>query len=195
MGLNDSYQVVRSNILMSSPLPTVSQANSIVLQQEQQREIKNVANPLEVDSSAFLVHQRQQSFPNRSLNHPTMHPTVPSSQGSHHGPNHIGLQPPTYSQPFHNNPGGIRSNVQCKYCRKPGHTIEKCYKLQRMRGQGDKGRRLAASVQQSDSGMPFIESSSVQPTGHHTLTSEQYEQLIALLSKQNMEVTPNLENQ
>ena len=63
-----------------------------------------------------------------------------------------------------------------------------------MKGQGDRGRRLVASVQQSDSGMSFLESSSIQPIGHHILTSEQYEQFIALLSKQNMEVTPHLEN-
>jgi len=31
MGLNDSYQLVRSSILMMNPLPSVSQAISIVL--------------------------------------------------------------------------------------------------------------------------------------------------------------------
>ena len=59
MGLNDSYQVVKSSILILNPLPTMSQASSMVLQEEQQREIKNVANPLEIESSSFLVHQRQ----------------------------------------------------------------------------------------------------------------------------------------
>ena len=77
-----------------------------------------------------------------------MHSTMPSSQGSHHGPNHVGSQPPNYLQPFHSNPGGRRSNVQCNYYRKPGYTIDKCYRLQRMKGQDDRGRRLAASVQQ-----------------------------------------------
>ena len=32
-----------------------------------------------------------------------------------------------------------------------------------------------------------------ESVGNHTLTSEQYEQLLALLSKQNMQVTPNVE--
>lgn len=40
MGLNEAYQVVKSNILMLNPLPSVSQACSIVIQEEQQREIK-----------------------------------------------------------------------------------------------------------------------------------------------------------
>jgi len=35
MDLNDCYQAVRSNILMMNPLPSVSQASSIVLQEEQ----------------------------------------------------------------------------------------------------------------------------------------------------------------
>ena len=73
--------------------------------------------------------------------------------------------------------------MQCNYCKKPGHTIDKCFKLQRLRGQSDKGRRVAASVQQNDS----LISSNMAPdssTGQYTLSSEQYDQLLALLSKQ-----------
>jgi len=42
---------------------------------------------------------------------------------------------------------------------------------------------------------PGSEHISMQPdvAGNHTLTSEQYEQLLALLSKQNWQVTPNVE--
>ena len=190
MGLNDSYQVVRSSILMMNPLPTVNQASSLVLQEEQQREIKNVTNKFEMDSSAFLAHQRQHSLPNRSQTHPSLQ----NSQGLQHGSSSIGSQQTGHLQLPYNNLGGRKSTVQCNYCRKRGHTIDKCYKLQRLRGQNDRGRRLAASVQHSNSGLPVPKAASVQSTRQHTLTSEQYEQLIALLSKQNMEVTPNLEN-
>ncbi|KAJ8431076.1 hypothetical protein Cgig2_033684 [Carnegiea gigantea] len=122
------------------------------------------------------------------------HPSLQNSQGLQHGSSSIGSQPTGHLQLSYNNLGGRKSTIQCNYCRKPGHTIDKCYKLQRLRGQNDRGRRLAASVQHSDSGLPVPEAASVQSTRQHTLTSEQYEQLIALLSKQNMEVTPNLEN-
>ncbi|KAH7569016.1 hypothetical protein JRO89_XS06G0089500 [Xanthoceras sorbifolium] len=39
MGLNDSYNVVRSNILMITPLPNVRQAYSLVNQEEMQRQV------------------------------------------------------------------------------------------------------------------------------------------------------------
>jgi len=59
MGLNEAYQVVRSNILMLNPLPSVSQACSIVIQEEQLREIKT-HHQAEFGSSAFLSQQRMQ---------------------------------------------------------------------------------------------------------------------------------------
>ena len=69
---------------------------------------------------------------------------------------------------------------------------DKCFKLQRMRGGSiDRGKRIAAHVQQFDS----TESASEPTTGQHTLTSAQYEQLMSLLSKHNMAVTPNTEEQ
>jgi len=53
--LNESYQVVRSNILMLNPLPSVSQASGMVLQEEQQREMKHFSGQhTEIESSAFL---------------------------------------------------------------------------------------------------------------------------------------------
>ena len=51
---------------------------------------------------------------------------------------------------------------------------------------------MVASVQQSDSLLP-IEPVSASSTGQHTLTSEQYEQLMTLLSKQNVVIAPHTE--
>lgn len=39
MGLNDSYLLIRGNILMMTPLPTVSQAYALLIQEERQREV------------------------------------------------------------------------------------------------------------------------------------------------------------
>ena len=39
MGLNESYKIVRSNILMMSPLPNVRQAYSMIIQEETQQQI------------------------------------------------------------------------------------------------------------------------------------------------------------
>ena len=39
MGLNDTYVVVRGNVLMTHPMPQIGQALSMILQEERQREI------------------------------------------------------------------------------------------------------------------------------------------------------------
>ncbi|KAJ8423970.1 hypothetical protein Cgig2_008589 [Carnegiea gigantea] len=99
---------------------------------------------------------------------------------------HYGSQPPVQ---YHAIPTGRKPNVQCNYCRRPGHTIDKSYKLQSLRRQTKKGKRLAATAQNTGSGLPFVAIGSDHSTeqqgaiGHHTVTYEQYEQLIALLSK------------
>ena len=63
--------------------------------------------------------------------------------------------------------------------------------LKRLRGQNDNGKRVVALVQQLDSNGPIL----YQSLGQHTLMSEQYAQVLALLSKQNMEVTTNVPTQ
>ena len=37
MGLNSSYTIVRGNILMMTPFPSISQAYSLLVQEERQR--------------------------------------------------------------------------------------------------------------------------------------------------------------
>lgn len=44
MGLNVRYTVVRGNILMLKPFPTVSQAYAILVQEEKQREVSSATN-------------------------------------------------------------------------------------------------------------------------------------------------------
>ena len=127
MGLNDSYRGVRSNILMMNPLPSVSQASSIVLQEEQQREIKPTPIPFDTESTAFLSQHRPQSF--RSKNMAPNH-SQPQHSQLHHATRgqsytHTGL--PRKSIPQQ------QGSVQCNYYKKLGHTIDKCYKLQRQR--------------------------------------------------------------
>jgi len=84
------------------------------------------------------------------------------------------------------------------YCKKPGHTIDKCYKLQRIKSQPHRGRRIAAAlVHQSENVLPFFESSATVPStsGQHTLSSEKYAKVLALLSKQDVEITQPVESQ
>ena len=55
MGLNDSYKAVRAQILMMKPLPSVSTANSIIIQEERQREIHTSPSALNTDAVAMHV--------------------------------------------------------------------------------------------------------------------------------------------
>ncbi|KAH0642358.1 hypothetical protein KY290_033951 [Solanum tuberosum] len=54
MGLNDVYTVVRGNILMMNPLPTMAQAFSILVQKEKQREVKP-SHRAHLDSTSLAV--------------------------------------------------------------------------------------------------------------------------------------------
>ncbi|XP_074313582.1 uncharacterized protein LOC141648764 [Silene latifolia] len=54
MGLNDSYGVVRGNILMMNPIPNINVVYSLLIQEEKQREI-STPSPLNAESSAMAA--------------------------------------------------------------------------------------------------------------------------------------------
>ncbi|XP_019259440.1 PREDICTED: uncharacterized protein LOC109237572 [Nicotiana attenuata] len=101
MGLNEVYTIVRGSILMMKPLPSMAQAFSLLVQEEKQREFKP-NNHLNLNSTSLHVNanpQHQGSFGTRSFR--TNYTVNNGNKG----------------RPF------------CDYCKKPGHTKEKCYKL------------------------------------------------------------------
>ena len=82
----------------------------------------------------------------------------------------------------------------CNYCRRNGHTIDRCFKLQRQRGNArhvDRGKRLAATAQYEDTTSSDQEQQSVL-----FFTQDQYAKLIAMMNKHNLEtsVTPSGES-
>lgn len=115
MGLNAEYKTIRGNILMIKPLPSVNQAYNIVLPEEKQRSIQPVLQPLPFESSAMISHQK---FPNKFSNYrQSSQPGIQRSQNN-----------------------DKRDGPFCNYCRKPGHTIDKCRKLE------NKNKKVAATV-------------------------------------------------
>ncbi|KAL8110493.1 hypothetical protein AgCh_026274 [Apium graveolens] len=66
MGLSDTYNVVRSNILMMSPLLNVRQAYSLVFQDETQRQM--TSESLENFSIAAAIQSRPSNFSNKFKN-------------------------------------------------------------------------------------------------------------------------------
>ncbi|XP_054804216.1 uncharacterized protein LOC129307314 [Prosopis cineraria] len=58
MGLNSSYQSVRSQMLLMNPLPTVNQAYSMVCKEETQRTLSSSPSPLHTEGSTMAARGR-----------------------------------------------------------------------------------------------------------------------------------------
>lgn len=130
MGLNESYKTVRGNILMISPLPSVSHAYQMILKEEKQRDVYSTSR-IQNDSAALYS-----------------------------GNDRFGK-----TQPKGNNPGAVadkRTQLFCRYCKKQGHAIEKCFKLHGFPGGNGnmRGRKVAGNrvwVRCKDLGMVMME--------------------------------------
>ncbi|XP_060188843.1 uncharacterized protein LOC132617784 [Lycium barbarum] len=99
MGLNDVFIGVRSNILLSAPLPSIGQAYSLVIQDEKQREIHSSPS-YPTDAGSFVANTQPEERRNNDYR---------GNRGNF------------YEQK--------KETVMCSYCKKIGHTIEKCYKI------------------------------------------------------------------
>ncbi|XP_019260484.1 PREDICTED: uncharacterized protein LOC109238464 [Nicotiana attenuata] len=104
MGLNEVYTVVRGNILMMNPLPTIAQAFSILIQEEKQHEVRP-QNQLNLESVSMNVH----SQPNNGFRTNYNQVTNTGNQFNRSG----------YRGP----------RMFCDDCKRQGHTKDKCYKL------------------------------------------------------------------
>ncbi|XP_074352191.1 uncharacterized protein LOC141691365 [Apium graveolens] len=103
MGLNDSFNIMRGSILMKSPLPSVGQVYSLLLQEETQRKIHSTSHFMA--GYASLNVNSSSSYPSGQLGN-----TAPYNS-------------------FSKKPGNDTRKLHCNYWKKPGHLIEKCYKL------------------------------------------------------------------
>ena len=61
MGLNDDYNSIRGNILIMSPLPSISQVYSMLIQEEKQREIRSSGHFLADSASLAVEHSNSSS--------------------------------------------------------------------------------------------------------------------------------------
>lgn len=153
MGLNDSYTIARGNILMISPLPTIAQVYSLLLQEEKQREIQSDVHFLTNFASLYASGSR--NFQNRTC--------------------YDGRKPLFFN-----------------FCKRNGHTEDKCYKKHGYldkSGQGDrygkfnpnkfKGKSVVAYARSWQEMEDVPSTSSGVVPGH---TAEQHQQLLSMLS-------------
>ncbi|XP_019255454.1 PREDICTED: uncharacterized protein LOC109234064 [Nicotiana attenuata] len=163
-GLNESYSTVKSNILMISPLPSVSKAYSMLQHDERQRKT-SPAPSFSSDSVSFSA----------------------SSTSSTHSQNHGGQKP--FNQKIHFESKKSVQPMTCRYCKKPGHTIEKCYKLHGFPSdfKFTKNKRSASCVQaEGTNSAPSISFMEQPSPVNHGFTTEQYQHLLTLLKQSHI---------
>ncbi|KAK3037908.1 hypothetical protein RJ639_031799 [Escallonia herrerae] len=102
MGLHDTYNIVRTNILMMSPLPNVRQAYSLVIQEETQRQM--TPESTENFSIAAAIQRRGNNFSNKSKDKHCKH----------------------CNREGHTIESCRTLKFHCKYCDRKGHTEDRC---------------------------------------------------------------------
>ncbi|KAL8152993.1 hypothetical protein V2J09_010753 [Rumex salicifolius] len=166
VGLNDSYNSVRTNVLMMKPVPTLAEVYQLVLQDDSQRELRSTPS-VASDSTALHSFNKFQNSSSKSSgsSYSGGRGSSPQSQGGRGGGR-----------------GDRRSNFFCDHCKMQGHTIDRCYKLHCYPSQkpDSKPQSRSSSFSAEASG------SQSDTDSAHTLTKEQYNQLLALLGKADL---------
>ncbi|XP_019238963.1 PREDICTED: uncharacterized protein LOC109219019 [Nicotiana attenuata] len=180
MGLNETYTSVKRNFLLMKPLPDIDSVYAMLIEDESQAEVQ-ISNSVFSPESASFSTNVQKPMNSRMQFDTTRESTRvqrPFTQRINFDPTKKG-----------------NSSLMCRYCKKPGHLIENCYKLHGYPpGFGSKFRRPTAFAQISDppdmgaTDNSASESSKVIPLDilGNILTKEQYDQLLNLLQQSKM---------
>ncbi|KAH0656157.1 hypothetical protein KY285_031039 [Solanum tuberosum] len=112
MGLNEVYTVVRGSILMVNPLPSMAHAFSTLSQEENRREFKPTNQFIMESTSVIAGSSGASSYKTFKTNYsPNIYPPRPNYSPGSSSSSHSGRRP------------------MCEYCKRQGHTKDKCYKL------------------------------------------------------------------
>lgn len=156
MKLHESYSQIKSNILMMSPLPSISQAYRILVAELKHKDIGKQSLTLN-EALGFAAE--------KSHNKPSYYHIEATyrNKGS------------TRTGRFHSN-NKKQSNLVCEHCHMTGHTANKCYKLHgypQTHPRHNIGRKMANSAQNQGSVITA-----------NNFTSEQYSYLMNLINKE-----------
>lgn len=128
MKLNDGFEVVRGSILMLNPLPSISHAYRLLMQEEKHKQLyqpnTNIHEPVAFTASNIRYYDqekyRQVAYQNNNTRDPAQR----------------------------------RINYYCDHCKIPGHSIQRCYKLNGNQGYGGNpgygGKKMASNVEFDD---------------------------------------------
>ena len=201
VGLNDVYKGVRGNILMSRPLPNVSEAYYMLLQEEHQREMSSEVHMIPQSAALYNSCNNSQEPLGLMSKNPSHNLSGRTNSYKGHSFPHSNNNSSSDNYPHNGYPPrnmAVRKPLYCDHCKFTGHTIQKCYKLHGY-PPGHRlyrGKRLAASVTQDQEGVSWLDDTHYN-TSHQdsakpalalpTLNSEQYQQLMTLLGQQQTE--------
>lgn len=153
MKVHEKYSHTKSTILMMNPLPTVSKAYGLLLQEETHRNLSNIKTQFNLETAAFYARKFNDS----------------KSQ----------QQPSSIRIPGQSVDSGIgttrnfvytRNKLFCEHCKMRNHTKDKCYKLHGYPVDFKKSKRVAASVLMADS----LENNEADDMVNMTVTQKQH---------------------
>ncbi|KMT00075.1 hypothetical protein BVRB_1g019020 [Beta vulgaris subsp. vulgaris] len=156
---------------MKSPLPSVNQAYHALLEEERQREITG-SSTIDPEASAMAAFNKKFQS---SFNHKTQ------TQTHDHQRN---------PQTFTNYRGNTfkKNNYYCDHCKCPGHSTERCYKLNgyppnhkfyNNNGQNNgKGKKVVAYCHGSQEG-----NETGNASDQHMISQDQYNHLMDMITK------------
>ncbi|XP_022631992.1 uncharacterized protein LOC111240719 [Vigna radiata var. radiata] len=108
-GLNDSYNSVRTQILLMEPLPSINRVFSLIIQQERQERHDSRFNNQNTEIKVLAnTTDKQNQWRNDQTWKPNGRANGPRNQGRGRGRN-------------------SNNEKQCSYCHKMNHTADKCY--------------------------------------------------------------------
>jgi len=189
---------------MSRPLPNVSEAYYMLLQEEHQREMSSEVHLVPQSAALYnTVSSNQDSLGLMSknagyntFNGKNSYNSNLNEMSSHHSSGDYPHNPSNGNSNYPPPRGtAARRQLFCEHCKITGHTIQKCYKLHGY-PPGHRlyrGKRVAASVTQEQDCVSWLEDTHCSTNNQApalalpTLNSEQYQQLMSLLSKQQSE--------
>lgn len=110
-GLNEKYSIIRSQILMSKPLPDLDEICNILDQDDIQRQFNSVITPAAFQVSHGVSQSTTLSSPSNS-----------ATSGALAGDSNASTQ--SVVNAFQRKPGAV-----CSHCGNTGHVADRCYKL------------------------------------------------------------------
>ncbi|XP_021763427.1 uncharacterized protein LOC110728098 [Chenopodium quinoa] len=169
MKVHDKYSHIKSTILMMNPLPTVSKAYSLLLQEQTHMNLSNIKNQKLSESAAFYAKRFNDS---RNQFNSNRFPITGGSAGQSSDLNSSGSNTRNFVY--------TRNNLYCDYCKMRNHTKDKCFKLHGYPSDfKNKGKKIAAAAQLDDS--TVSESANLV---NLSVTQDQHKQILHYLDKQ-----------